>query len=481
MTDLTKIAAKSLLSDTNLDEHKIENVLGQVMTSSVDAADVYLQSTQEESWFLEDGIVKEGDFSIDRGFGLRVISGEKSGFAFADDIDFKVLKQAANSAKRIVHSGQQGSLAVFRHQGIHPLYPDINPLNSISESDKVDFLLKLDAVARRLDPRVKEVMLRLSGTFDVVMMMRSDGVVVSDIRPLVNLSVRVIVESEGHRQQGMGSGGGRSDYQLFMRDNTGVSYVEKAVKQAVTNLDAEEAPAGTMPVVLGPGWPAVLLHEAVGHGLEGDFNRKKSSAFSGRMNQQVASVHCTVVDDGTIPGRRGSLTVDDEGTPTQQTVLIENGILKNYMQDRHNAKLMGVSSTGNGRRESYTHMPIPRMTNTYMLPGNSEPDEIVASVDRGIYIADMSGGQVDITSGKFVFSSSEAYLIEKGKITRPIKGATLIGNGPDILTKVSMVGNDLALDTGLGTCGKAGQTVPVGVGQPTLKIDAITIGGHRSK
>jgi TldD protein len=478
MTDLTKIASKSLLSDAHLDESQIETVLGQLLGTNIDSADIYLQDSQEESWFLEDGIVKEGEFSIDRGFGLRVISGEKSGFAFSDHIDLKALQQAASSAKRIARSGQPGKLKVFRHQPVDTLYPTSNPLNSLKETEKVEFLLQLDTLARQMDPRVQEVMLRLSGSYDVVLMMRSDGVIVSDIRPLVNLSVRVIVESNGRREQGMAGGGARSDYHLFSRDETAVAYVKKAVNQALTNLEAVSVTPGAMPVVLGPGWPAVILHEAIGHGLEGDFNRKGTSAFSGRMGQCVASKLCTIVDDGTIPGRRGSVTVDDEGTPGQRTVLIENGILKGYMQDRHNAALMGETSTGNGRRESYAHRPVPRMTNTYMLPGQSDPDEIIASVDQGIYVSDMSGGQVDITSGKFVFSTSEAYLIEQGRLTRPIKGATLIGNGPDILTRVSMVGNDLALDSGLGTCGKAGQTVPVGVGQPTLKIDEITVGSN---
>lgn len=479
MTNPEKIATESLLANSNLDEQQIEKILGQAVGPNIDGADIYFQSTQDESWFLEDGIVKEGDFSIDRGFGLRVVSGEKSGFAYADNIDLKALKEAAGSARSIVRGGQTGSLQVFHHQSIKPLYPDANPLSAISEPEKVTLLLELDAMARQMDPRVKEVILRLSGSFDVVLIMRSDGVVVSDVRPLVNLSVRVIVEENGRREQGMGGGGARSDYLMFAREDTAKGYVKKAVAQALTNLEAVDAPAGTMPVVLGPGWPAVLLHEAVGHGLEGDFNRKGSSAFSGRIGDRVASSLCTIVDDGTIPGRRGSLTVDDEGTPTQQTLLIENGILKNYMQDRQNAKLMNTVSTGNGRRESYADMPMPRMTNTYMLPGESDPEEIIRSVDRGLYVADMSGGQVDITSGQFVFSTSEAYLIEKGKITQPVKGATLIGNGPEALTRVSMVGNDLALDSGLGTCGKGGQTVPVGVGQPTLKIDNITVGGSK--
>ncbi len=479
MIDLNnKIAEQSLLMSAELDQYQIGKVLGQLTGSHIDVADIYLQSIQQESWFLEEGRVKEGDFSVDRGFGLRVVSGEKSGFAFANDINFKALQQAADSAKCIVRLGQENALPVFHHRNaIEPLYSAVNPLNNMDESEKVNFLLKLDTKARAIDPRVKEVRLQLTGIFDVILIMRSDGVMVSDIRPLVTLSARVIVEAAGRREQGAGGGGARSDYQFFIRDHKAMDYVNKAVEQALINLEAKEAPAGMMPVVLAPGWSAVLLHEAVGHGLEGDFNRKGSSAFSGLVGEQVASSLCTIIDDGTIPNRPGSLTVDDEGTSTQKTVLIERGVLKNYMQDCHNAKLMGVHSTGNGRRESYADMPLPRMTNTYMLPGKSDPKEIIASVEKGLYVADMSGGQVDITSGKFVFSSSEAYLIEKGKLTCPIKGATLIGNGPDILKKVSMVGHDLAFDSGLGVCGKAGQSVVVGVGQPTLKIDSMTVGG----
>jgi len=477
MTNLIDIASESLLSDGEVDKHQLEKVLGKAMGPSIDAADIYLQSSQEETWFLEDGIVKEGTFSIDKGFGLRVISGETTGFAFADNIDLIALNQAAQSAKGIVHTGKTASLRVTARQNTPQLYPDLNPLLSMHETEKVKLLQQMDATARKMDSRVKQVILRLTGTFDVVLMIGSDGALVSDVRPLVNLSVRVIVEENGRREQGSSGGGGRSGYQLFTQNATSEAYVEKAVKQALRNLEAVSAPVGTMPVVLGPGWNAVLLHEAIGHGLEGDFNRKGSSAFSGRMGERVASELCTIVDDGTIPGRRGSLTVDDEGTPTQKTVLIENGILKNYMQDRHNAKLMGTCSTGNGRRESYACLPIPRMTNTIMLPGETDPEEIIKSVKKGLYVADLSGGQVDITSGKFVFSTSEAYLIENGKLTQPVKGATLIGNGPDILTRVSLVGNDLQLDSGQGVCGKAGQSVPVGVGQPTLKIDALTVGG----
>lgn len=357
------------------------------------------------------------------------------------------------------------------------LYAPADPLASLPDADKVALLERVEAEARRQDPRVKQVMASLSGVQEAVLVVRSDGVLAADIRPLVRLNVSVIVEQDGRREQGTAGGGGRTVYQYFFDNDLALGYAREAVRQALVNLEAAEAPAGTMQVVLGPGWPGILLHEAIGHGLEGDFNRKGTSAFAGRVGQRVASEQCTVVDDGTLPGRRGSLNIDDEGTPTQKTVLIENGILRGYMQDAMNARLMGVAPTGNGRRESYAHMPMPRMTNTYMLAGKYDPQEIIASVDKGLYAVNFGGGQVDITSGKFVFSASEAYLIEKGKITRPVKGATLIGNGPDVLTRVSMVGNDLELDSGVGTCGKEGQSVPVGVGQPTLRIDGLTVGG----
>lgn len=477
MKNIIDIAERSLLRPVNLSERALEQVLGRVMGHSIDMADVYLQSSYRESWSLEDGLVKDADFSVDTGFGLRVVSGEKTGFAFADEINAKVLKQAADSAKSIVHSDGKKLIQASGNKDILHLYPDINPLDSMKEQDKVTFLQQLDQDARKKDPRVKQVMVDLSGKYDVILLVNSDGILTADIRPLVSLWVKVIVEQNGRYESGMGGGGARAGYEMFSRDALGSSYVDKAVAQALRNLEAGPAPAGTMPVVLGPGWPAVLLHEAIGHGLEGDFNRKGSSAFSNRLGERVASTLCTVVDDGTIPGRRGSLSVDDEGTLSQNTVLIEDGVLTNYMQDRHNARLMNMPPTGNGRRESYAHLPLPRMTNTYMLPGQSDPAEIIASVANGLYAVDFSGGQVDITSGKFVFSASEAYLIENGKVTRPVKGATLIGNGPDVLSKVSMVGNDLALDSGMGTCGKAGQTVPVGVGQPTLKIDSLTVGG----
>jgi TldD protein len=477
MSELIKLATHSLLNPVDLNEQTLEAVLGRAMGPSIDMADIFLQSTHEESWMMEDGLVKNADYSIEHGFGLRVISGEKTGFAYADDINEKALAQAAKAATSIVHGEFKKNIPVVKENNFLPLYSDSNPLTSMKEEDKVALLKQLDQYARQKDPRVKQVMISLSGQYDVVMVMNSDGVLAADIRPLVNLSVRVVVEQKGRRERGTGGGGARCGYEWFTDDSVALSYVDKAVNQALLNLEADAAPAGTMPVVLAPGWPAVLLHEAVGHGLEGDFNRKESSAFSGRLGERVASSLCTVVDDGTIAGRRGSLSVDDEGTKTENSVLIEGGVLKNYMQDRHNAKLMKMAPTGNGRRESYSHLPMPRMTNTYMLPGESDPQEIISSVEKGLYAVDFLGGQVDITSGKFVFSTSEAYLIEKGKITRPIKGATLIGNGPDVLTQVSMVGNDLALDSGIGSCGKSGQTVPVGVGQPTVKVDKLTVGG----
>lgn len=481
MKNKLDMAEDSLLSQSNLKEQHLQQALGKALGPSIDSADIYLQCTYSEEWFLEDGIVKEGDFSIDKGFGLRVISGEKTGFAYADEIALPALIKAAQSARSIVHTGKQNAVKVMNRSNVKALYPDINPLNTLSEAEKIGLLHQIDKMTRELDPRVQEVMVRLSGIFEIILLINSEGLLTADIRPLVNLNVRTLVEENGQREQGYAGWGGRDSYQILTANDIALHHVKKSVKQALNNLNAKSAPAGLMPVVLGPGWPAVLLHEAVGHGLEADFNRKGSSAFSHRLGERVASSLCTIVDDGTIPGRRGSLSMDDEGVPSQNTVLIENGILKNYMQDKHNAKLMKMSPTGNGRRENYAHLPMPRMTNTYMLPGKSDPKEIIASVKKGIYAVDFSGGQVDITSGKFVFNASEAYLIENGKITTPVKGAALIGNGPDILTKVSMIGNDLALDSGIGTCGKAGQTVPVGVGQPTLKIDEVTVGGQRTE
>jgi TldD protein len=459
----------------------IEKIMNRLLSSPVDAADIYFQSSHFESWVMEGGIIKEGSHNIEQGAGVRAVFGEKTGFAYSDRIELPVLLEAANNVKAIVRQGQEVDPSRCKvsikaadwpkHYAMH------NPLKSLEDQQKIDLLRRVDSETRKLDSRIEEVIVSLVGVHEHILVARQDGSLVADVRPLVRMNVTVIVEQDGQREQGSMGGGGRSDYSYFIDKNTALAYGREAVRQALINLEAVEAPAGNMTVVLGSGWPGILLHEAIGHGLEGDFNRKGTSAFSGRVGERVASDLCTVVDDGTLPGRRGSLTIDDEGTPTEKTVLIENGILKGYMQDQLNARLMGVNPTGNGRRESYAHLPMPRMTNTYMLPGQHDPEEIIRSVKNGLYAKNFGGGQVDITSGKFVFSASEAYLIENGKITRPVKGATLIGNGPEVLTKVSMVGTDLELDTGVGSCGKDGQSVPVGVGQPTLKIDGLTVGG----
>ncbi|MEO5573678.1 MAG: metalloprotease TldD [Gammaproteobacteria bacterium] len=471
------IARKLILSPSGMAEPDLYGVLDQLMQHNIDSADLYFQTSRQESWSLEDGIVKEGSFHIEQGVGVRAISGEKTGFAYSDEVALPALTHAATTARAIAKSGQQGRMKAWSGQNGHNLYLPNDPIGSLSEIDKVSLLESLDREARRLDPRVKQVMVSLGGEQDVVLIVASDGTLAADVRPLVRLNVSVIVEQDGRREQGSAGGGGRVSYAYFLEDERGLGYAREAVRLALVNLEAVAAPAGTMQVVLGPGWPGILLHEAIGHGLEGDFNRKGSSAFAGRIGERVASEQCTVVDDGTLANRRGSLNLDDEGTPTQCTMLIENGILTGYLQDKLNARLMGVAPTGNGRRESYSHLPMPRMTNTYMLAGKYAPEEIIASVEKGLYAVNFGGGQVDITSGKFVFSASEAYLIENGKITRPVKGATLIGNGPDVLTRVSMVGNDMKLDSGVGTCGKEGQSVPVGVGQPTLRIDGLTVGG----
>jgi TldD protein len=477
MNNTLDIAQQALLEPAGLTDSQLQTILGQTMGKGVDDADLYFQTTHHESWGLEDGIVKSGSYNIDRGVGVRAVSGEKTGFAYSDDIVLPALTQAAQAARSITLQGGTGVLKMGgRVPGQH-LYSLQDPLASFTEADKIALLQQVDAEARRQDPRVNQVMVSLSGVHEIVLILNNRGRLAADVRPLVRLNVQVIVEDKGQRESGSAGGGGRTDYSYFIEGGRALDYAREAVRQALVNLDAVPAPAGTMPVVLGPGWPGVLLHEAIGHGLEGDFNRKGSSAFTGRIGERVASPLCTIVDDGTLPNRRGSLNIDDEGTPTQCTVLIENGILKGYMFDQMNARLMGMQSTGNGRRESYSSLPMPRMTNTYMRPGPHTPEEIIASVDRGLYAVNFAGGQVDITSGKFVFSASEAYLIEGGKITRPVKGATLVGNGPDVLTRVSMLGNDLQLDTGVGSCGKDGQTVPVGVGQPTVKIDALTVGG----
>ena len=481
MPDVLDIARETLLAPAALTERHLDQLMEQILSREVDEADAFFQSSRLESWALEDGIVKEGNYNIEQGVGVRAVSGEKTGFAYSDQIGLPEILDAGRAARAIARGGQNRRVPVVRQgPAFPPLYRAVNPLDTLSEQEKIDLLRRLDREARGMDPRVSQVSASLVAAHDVVLVASSDGTLVGDVRPLVRCNVSVIVEERGRREQGASGGGARDAFSFLLDEERALGFAREAVRQALVNLEAVEAPAGPMTVVLGAGWPGVLLHEAVGHGLEGDFNRKGVSAFSGRIGERVAAAGCTVVDDGTLPGRRGSLTVDDEGTATQHTVLIEDGILKGYLQDKMNARLMGVSSTGNGRRESYAHLPMPRMTNTYMLPGAFDPGEIIASVDRGLYAVNFAGGQVDITSGKFVFSASEAYRIENGKVTVPVKGATLIGNGPDVLTRVAMVGNDLELDAGVGTCGKEGQSVPVGVGQPTLKVSELTVGGtHR--
>lgn len=481
MTDVLDLAKHDLLIPGGLTDHHLQNVIHTLAGRNIDYADLYFQSTYSESFALENGIIKSGSFDIDRGVGVRAISGEKTGFAYADDIEMPALLQAANAARSIVKQGDEQPVQVFHKRSAHELYQPINPLHSLSENDKVALLQKVENYIRAKESRLVQVNVSLAGEYETVLVMASDGKIVGDVRPLVRFNISLVIEHNGRRESGYAGGGGRFDYQHFLTGDLAFQYADEALRQARVNLESIDAPAGPMTVVLGPGWPGILLHEAVGHGLEGDFNRKGISAYSGRLGQKVASDLCTIVDNGTLANRRGSLNMDDEGTPTQNNVLIENGILRQYMMDKRNARLMGVESTGNGRRESYAHLTIPRMTNTYMLAGKSNPDEIIASVKKGLYAVNFGGGQVDITSGKFVFSASEAYLIENGKIGAPVKGATLIGNGPDTLMKVSMVGNDLKLDAGVGVCGKDGQHVPVGVGQPTLRVDDLTVGGTRSQ
>ncbi|MBK6743993.1 MAG: metalloprotease TldD [Hydrogenophilales bacterium] len=470
-------AADSLLLQANgLNAGHLDQAFGLLAEHALDDADLYFQYTRSEAWSLEEGQVKSGSFNIDQGVGVRAVSGEKTAFAYSDDISLDAIRQASTTARSIARAGQSAIARRIKHSPGRDLYRPLDPLASLDEAAKVALLHRLEDYARGLDPRVSQVMASLAGEYEVIYIARLDGRIAADIRPLVRVSLQVIVEQDGRREQGSAGGGGRFNYGYFS-DATLQDYAEKAVHQALTNLDAKPAPAGSMTVVLGSGWPGILLHEAIGHGLEGDFNRKGSSAFSGRIGQRVAARGVTVVDDGTIPDRRGSLNVDDEGTPTQCTTLIEDGILKGYMQDSLNARLMGMAPTGNARRESFAHLPMPRMTNTYMLAGERDPQDIIASVKNGLYAVNFGGGQVDITSGKFVFSAAEAWMIEDGKLTYPVKGATLIGNGPDVLTRVSMIGNDMKLDPGVGTCGKEGQSVPVGVGQPTLRIDGLTVGG----
>ena len=469
-------AQQALLLPNSIESRQIEQVFASMMAHQLDYADLYFQYSRAESWSLEEGIVKSGSFSIDQGVGVRAVSGEKTAFAYSDDISLNALESAAQATRAIARQGGTQQVPMLHHGSRREIYLPQDPIASLKDADKVALLERIEGYARALDPRVVQVMAGLAGEYEVVMVARSDGLMNADIRPLVRLSLTVISESNGKREQGSAGGGGRFDYDYF-DDAMLRKYAAQAVHQAVVNLDAAPAPAGNMTVVLGNGWPGILLHEAIGHGLEGDFNRKGSSAFSGLVGERVAAKGVTVVDDGTLARRRGSLQMDDEGNPTQCTTLIENGILKGYLQDSLNARLMGVAPTGNARRESFAHLPMPRMTNTYMLNGDKDPQEIIASVKHGLYAVNFGGGQVDITSGKFVFSTAEAYLIEDGKITHPVKGATLIGNGPDVLTRISMIGNDMALDSGVGTCGKEGQSVPVGVGQPTVRIDGLTVGG----
>jgi TldD protein len=475
--DALQRARERILAPSGLDEGRLEQALGSVLGAAVDAGDLYFQLAREEHWALEDGIVKEGSHGIEQGVGVRAMAGERTGFAYSDEVVPAALLEAARAARAIAREGGNGQVQAWRATTAHRLYLPDDPIASLADKDKVALLSDLDRSARALDPRVRQVVATLAAVHEIVLVAASDGTLAADVRPLVRMNVSVIVEHDGRREQGYAGTGGRYSLEEFVADERPMRLAREAVRQATVNLESVPAPAGTMPVVLGPGWPGVLLHEAVGHGLEGDFNRRGTSAFSGRIGQRVASSLCTVVDDGTLAGRRGSLNVDDEGTPTACTTLIENGVLKGYLQDKLNARLMGMKPTGNGRRESFAHTTMPRMTNTYMLPGPHDPQEIIRSVRRGLYAVNFGGGQVDITSGKFVFSASEAYLIEDGRITAPVKGATLVGNGPDVLTRVSMVGNDLMLDDGIGSCGKDGQTVPVGVGQPTLKVDALTVGG----
>ena len=477
------IARSLLLEPFGLSEATLASALATIATHRIDDADLYFQYTRSEGWSLEEGIVKSGSFGIDQGVGVRAVAGEKTAFAYSDDISEAALMDAARTVRTIAAAGQSRRVKLqpaSRLAGSRVLYAPMDPIATLDSTQKVELLEKVERMARARDPRIVQVMAGLAGEYDVVLIARADGTIAADVRPLVRLSVTVIAEqTQGgvvRRESGNGGGGGRFGFGYFQPDVI-ESYVDQAVNAALTNLESRPAKAGEMSVVLGPGWPGVLLHEAIGHGLEGDFNRKGASAFTGRVGQRVAAKGVTVLDDGTIPDRRGSLNVDDEGNATQRNVLIEDGILRGYIQDSMNARLMKVKPTGNGRRESYAAVPMPRMTNTYMLGGDKSREEIVAGLKRGLYATNFGGGQVDITSGKFVFSASEAFWVENGKIQYPVKGATLIGNGPDALTRVSAIGNDMRLDTGVGVCGKEGQSVPVGVGQPTLRIDRLTVGG----
>lgn len=478
---MSHLVEQNLLTVADLTTAKLEATLGLIYQHDTDFADLYFQSSQHESWVLEDGIIKEGSYNIERGVGVRAVAGEKTGFAYSDEISVQALQDAAKAARCIANSGGKHKVSPLNATTAASHYPTDNPLLGMQEQEKIALLKAVDAYVRKQEPALTQVIVSLTGTYEEILVAATDGTFATDIRPLVRLNCSVLMEQNGRRERGSAGAGGRYAYQYFLgQDGDKPSYqqiADEAINMARVNMQAVDAPAGLMPVVLGSGWPGVLLHEAVGHGLEGDFNRKGASTFSGRIGERVAAKGCTVVDDGTLAQRRGSLSIDDEGTPSQYNVLIEDGILTGYMQDKLNARLMGVAPTGNGRRESYAHLPMPRMTNTYMLAGQYQPEEIISSIDKGIYAPNFGGGQVDITSGKFVFSTSEAYLIENGKISTPVKGATLIGNGPEVMQQISMVGNDLSLDSGVGVCGKDGQSVPVGVGQPSLKIDQLTVGG----
>ncbi|MCY7354933.1 MAG: metalloprotease TldD [Lysobacter sp.] len=480
MTQSLTLAQSRLLLPSGLDTNGLDRAFGTLLGPGIDFGDLYFQHARRESWSVEDGIVKDGAHSIEQGVGVRAISGEKTGFAYSDDINAEALLSAAHSARAIARDGSAHVARALVPGDGRALYAPVDPIDALGNEAKVEALRKVDKLLRAADPRVQQVTVSLAGGVDTILVARSDGVLAADVRPLVRFSVQVIVEQNGRRESGHGGGGGRYSYAELLGDGKPERWAREALRQALVNLEAIDAPAGVMPVVLGAGWPGVLLHEAVGHGLEGDFNRKGTSTYAGRMGQRVASPGVTIVDDGTLPGRRGSLNIDDEGTPTQSTTLIEDGVLVGYMQDTLNARLMGVAPTGNGRRESFAHMTMPRMTNTYMLAGTHDPEEMIRSVKKGLYAVNFGGGQVDITSGKYVFSATEAYLIEDGKVTAPVKGATLIGNGPETMQKVRMIGNDLALDEGVGVCGKDGQSVPVGVGQPSLLIDGITVGGTQA-
>jgi TldD protein len=470
-------AERLLLAPAGLDLDMLGRLIAQIMGPSVEGGELYFQLSRDESWSLEDARVKDASHSLDRGVGVRALAGERTGLAYSDEISAGAIEESARAARAIVRGGASLAVRGFEASAPRALYAAIDPIDTVADAEKVAFLELIDRQARRLDARVKQVMASLVGAYDVILVANSDGLLAADVRPLVRLNVSVVLESGDKREQGYAGMGGRYSLAELLASPAAALLPAEAVHAARVNLEAVAAPAGPMTVVLGAGWPGVMLHEAVGHPLEGDFNRKGVSAFSGRMGQKVASHLCTVVDDGTLPRRRGSLSVDDEGTPTQCTTLIDKGVLVGYMQDRQNARLMGQKPTGNGRRESFAHPILPRMTNTYMRAGPHDPEEIIRSVQKGLYAVNFGGGQVDTTSGKFVFSASEAYLIEQGRVTRPVKGATLIGSGPEVLNRVSMLGHDLKLDAGVGSCGKEGQTVPVGVGQPTVKVDSLTVGG----